>query len=127
MQLSPIPIHIGIMGHIDAGKTSVARALSELISTAGLDKHSQSKDRGITIDLGFTFFPLDEFMVTLVDAPGHADLIRSVVSGANIIDMAFVVVDAVKGPQVQTGEHLVILDVMQIPKVFILLNKIDYK
>jgi selenocysteine-specific elongation factor len=113
------------MGHIDSGKTAIARALSELVSTAGLDKHSQAQQRGITIDLGFTFFPLENYMITLVDAPGHADLIRSVVSGANIIDMAFIVIDGTKGPQVQTGEHLVVLHTLGIPKIFILINKID--
>ncbi|WP_371801999.1 selenocysteine-specific translation elongation factor [Candidatus Lokiarchaeum ossiferum] len=119
------PIHIGLLGHIDAGKTAIARCLSEVVSTAGLDKHPQSKKRGITIDLGFTFFPLDEYMITLVDAPGHADLIRSVVSCANIIDLAILVVDAVQGPQVQTGEHLLILDILEIKEVVVLFNKIE--
>lgn len=120
-----IPVHIGLMGHIDAGKTAIARCFTEIISTAGLDKHSQSQERGITIDLGFTFFQLEKYMVTLVDAPGHADLIRSVVSAARIIDMAILVIDATKGPQVQTGEHLLILDLLEIPFVIVLLNKID--
>jgi selenocysteine-specific elongation factor len=120
-----IPIHIGLLGHVDAGKTSIARKLTEVVSTAGLDKHPQSKERGITIDLGFTFFQLQEYMITLVDAPGHADLIQSVVSAANIIDIAFIVIDATRGPQVQTGEHLIILDLFHIPKVYALINKID--
>ncbi|MCF2138941.1 MAG: selenocysteine-specific translation elongation factor [Candidatus Lokiarchaeota archaeon] len=120
-----IPIHIGLMGHIDAGKTAIARCFTEIISTAGLDKHSQSQARGITIDLGFTFFQLEKYMITLVDAPGHADLIKSVVSAAKIIDMAILVIDATKGPQVQTGEHLLILDMLKIPHVFVLINKID--
>ena len=120
-----LPIHMGLMGHIDSGKTALARALSEIISTAGLDAHSQSQQRGITIDLGFTFFPLENYMITLVDAPGHADLIKSVVSGANIIDIGVLIIDAEKGPQVQTGEHLVILDILQIPRLMIIINKID--
>ncbi len=120
-----IPVHIGLVGHIDSGKTAVAKALSEIISTAGLDAHSQAQKRGITIDLGFTFFSLEEFMVTLVDAPGHANLIRSVVAGANIIDLAVLVLDAVKGPQVQTGEHLMILWALGIHDVIVLVNKTD--
>lgn len=124
-QIKYTPIHIGLLGHIDAGKTAIARCLSEVVSTAGLDKHPQSKKRGITIDLGFTFFPLDKYMITLVDAPGHADLIRSVVSCANIIDLAILVVDAVQGPQVQTGEHLLILDILEIKEVVVLFNKIE--
>ena len=64
---SLVPVHIGLMGHIDHGKTALARAISEQVSTAGLDKHPQAKERGITIDLGFTMFVLDKFLVTLVD------------------------------------------------------------
>ncbi len=119
------PVHVGLLGHIDAGKTAIARCLTEIESTAGLDKHSQSQRRGITIDMGFTFFPLDNYMVTLVDAPGHADLISSVVSCANIIDIGFLVIDALQGPQVQTGEHFLILDLLKVPQLFIIINKID--
>ena len=64
-------------------------------------------------------------MVTLVDAPGHANLIKSVLSSANIIDIAFLVIDALQGPQVQTGEHLILLDLMKIQHLFVLINKID--
>lgn len=120
-----IPVHVGLMGHIDAGKTALAERLTEIRSTSGLDKHPQSQKRGITIDLGFTFFPIKNYMVTLVDAPGHADLIKSVVSGANIIDVALLVIDAQQGPQIQTGEHLIILDLLAIPKLIVIINKID--
>ncbi|MFW9927154.1 MAG: GTP-binding protein, partial [Candidatus Thorarchaeota archaeon] len=92
-----VPVHVGLMGHIDHGKTALAKALSSKVSTAGLDKHPQAKQRGITIDLGFTMFKMDKLLVTLVDAPGHADLIRSVVAGANIIDAAILVIAADEG------------------------------
>ncbi|MCJ7817781.1 MAG: GTP-binding protein, partial [Candidatus Thorarchaeota archaeon] len=62
-----VPVHIGLMGHIDHGKTALARAISDQVSTAGLDKHPQAQERGITIDLGFTMFVLDKYLVTLVD------------------------------------------------------------
>ncbi|TFG26856.1 selenocysteine-specific translation elongation factor [Candidatus Thorarchaeota archaeon] len=120
-----IPVHIGLMGHIDHGKTALARVLSERISTAGLDKHPQAQQRGITIDLGFTMFILDHLLVTLVDAPGHADLIRSVVAGANIIDSAILVVAADEGPKLQTGEHLVILRSLEIESLVIAITKTD--
>jgi len=122
---SLVPVHIGLMGHIDHGKTALARAISEHVSTAGLDKHPQAKERGITIDLGFTMFVLDKFLVTLVDAPGHADLIRSVVAGANIIDTAIVTVAADEGPKIQTGEHLVVLRAMDIDSIVIAITKSD--
>ncbi|MFW9793717.1 MAG: selenocysteine-specific translation elongation factor [Candidatus Thorarchaeota archaeon] len=121
----PVPVHVGLMGHIDHGKTALAKALSEKVSTAGLDKHPQAQQRGITIDLGFTMFKLDKYLVTLVDAPGHADLIRSVVAGANIIDSAILVVAADEGPMIQTGEHIVVLQSMGVQSLVIALTKID--
>lgn len=120
-----IPVNVGLMGHIDHGKTEVARALSEVVSTAGLDKHPQAQERGISIDLGFTSFHLNGYLVTLVDAPGHAELIRSVVAGANIIDAAILVVAADEGPKIQTGEHIIILQSFGITKVVVALSKMD--
>ena len=120
-----VPVHIGLMGHIDHGKTALARAISEQVSTAGLDKHPQAQERGITIDLGFTMFVLDKYLVTLVDAPGHADLIRSVVAGANIIDTAILTVASDEGPKIQTGEHLVVLRSMNIDSVVVAITKSD--
>ncbi|KKK40122.1 hypothetical protein LCGC14_0639520 [marine sediment metagenome] len=120
-----IPVHIGLFGHIDSGKTSVAASLSEIISTAGLDAHPQSKERGITIDLGFTSFILNDYIVTLVDSPGHADLIKISASSVEIIDCALIVIDINKGPQVQTGEHLIMIESLHIEKIIVILNKID--
>ncbi|MHA2352993.1 MAG: selenocysteine-specific translation elongation factor, partial [Candidatus Thorarchaeota archaeon] len=120
-----VPVHVGLMGHIDHGKTALASALSEKVSTAGLDKHPQAQRRGITIDLGFTMFVLDKYLVTLVDAPGHADLIRSVVAGSNIIDAAILVVAADEGPMIQTGEHLVVLQSMGVERILVVVTKTD--
>jgi len=120
-----VPVHVGLMGHIDHGKTALAKAISEKVSTAGLDKHPQAQQRGITIDLGFTMFVLDKYLVTLVDAPGHADLIRSVVASSNIIDAAILVVAADEGPKIQTGEHLVVLQSMGVEKILVVVTKID--
>ncbi|MHA1270726.1 MAG: selenocysteine-specific translation elongation factor [Candidatus Helarchaeota archaeon] len=121
-----IPINIGLLGHIDHGKTAIARVLSEIVSTAGLDKHKQAQERGISIDIGITSFVLDhKYLITLVDAPGHADLIRSVVAASNIIDGAIVVIAADEGPMIQTGEHLLILESFNIKNIIIALNKID--
>jgi selenocysteine-specific elongation factor len=120
-----IPVHIGLFGHIDSGKTAIAAILSEIISTAGIDAHPQSKERGITIDLGFTSFIVDKYLVTLVDGPGHADLIKISASSVEIIDFAIVVIDINKGPQVQTGEHLIMIESLRINKILVILNKID--
>ena len=120
-----IPVHVGLTGHIDHGKTELAKALSERVSTAGLDKHPQAQERGITIDLGFSMFTLGEYLVTLVDAPGHSDLIRSVVAGANIIDAAILTVAADEGPKVQTGEHLIVLESLGIDLLLVAITKTD--
>ncbi len=120
-----IPVHIGLFGHIDSGKTAIASVLSEIISTAGIDAHPQSKERGITIDLGFTSLILDNYLITLVDGPGHADLIKISASSVEIIDCAFLVIDINKGPQIQTGEHLIMIEALKIKDIIVILNKID--
>ena len=120
-----IPIHLGLFGHIDSGKTAIAEVLSEVISTAGIDAHPQSKERGITIDLGFTSFIVENYLVTLVDGPGHADLIKISASSVEIIDCALLVIDINKGPQVQTGEHLIMIDSLDLKDIIVILNKID--
>ena len=87
-------------------------ALSTTLSTAALDKNLQSKERGITLDLGFSSFamplpdhlkhlPYDELQVTLVDCPGHASLIKTIIGGAQIINMMLLVVDVTRGIQTQ--------------------------
>lgn len=119
------PVHLGLFGHIDSGKTAVAAVLSEFISTAGIDAHPQSKERGITIDLGFTSFVLDDYLITLVDGPGHADLIKISASSVEIIDCALIVIDITKGPQIQTGEHLIMIESLNINDIIVVLNKID--
>lgn len=103
-------VNVGVLGHIDSGKTALARALSTTASTAAFDKQPQSRERGITLDLGFSCFsvPLParlrsalpaphagpesgpepgpepgkpQLQVTLVDCPGHASLIRTIIGG----------------------------------------------
>ncbi len=133
-------LNVGVLGHVDSGKTSLVKTLSTLLSTASLDKSSQSRQRGITLDLGFSAFlmPLppsitansdladryDLLQVTLVDCPGHASLIRTIIGGAQIIDMVLLVIDANKGMQTQTAECLVIAE-MTTKNLVVVLNKID--
>jgi len=131
-------INVGILGHIDSGKTSLARALSSVFSTASLDKHPQSAARGITLDLGFSSFTADfppdvdasvkakysGVQFTLVDCPGHASLIKTVLGGASIIDLMILVVDAKKGVQTQTAECLVVGEITS-DRLVVALNKVD--
>lgn len=118
-------INLGILGHVDSGKTSIAKILSELGSTAAFDKCKQSQERGITIDLGFSCFTIsDNLRVTLVDCPGHASLIRTVVCGAQIIDAVLLVIDVSKGIQAQTVECIQLAQIYA-PRVILVMNKFD--
>lgn len=105
-----------------------------MASTASFDKNPQSQERGITIDLGFSSFcaPLpphlrsqfDNLQFTLVDCPGHASLIRTIIGGAQIIDLMMLIVDITKGIQTQTAECLVIGEIT-CNKMIVVLNKLD--
>ena len=128
-------INVGILGHVDSGKTSLSRALSSTASTNAFDKNPQSKERGITLDLGFSSFltslpaqlaggAYSQMQVTLVDCPGHASLIRTIIGGAQIIDLMVLVVDANKGIQTQTAECLVIGQIV-CSNMLVVLNKTD--
>ncbi|KAM9859147.1 selenocysteine-specific elongation factor isoform 1-T2 [Aulostomus maculatus] len=131
--------NVGVLGHVDSGKTSLARALSSTASTAAFDKNPQSRERGITLDLGFSSFTVDipdhlrdsdgqqrydSLQFTLVDCPGHASLIRTIIGGAQIIDLMMLVVDVVKGIQTQTAECLLIGE-LTCPRMVVVLNKVD--
>ncbi|CAI8054509.1 Selenocysteine-specific elongation factor [Geodia barretti] len=127
--------NVGILGHIDSGKTSLAKALSSVASTASFDKNPQSRERGITLDLGFSSFSMpvpahlegggyEDVQVTLVDCPGHASLIRTIIGGAQIIDFVILVVDITKGIQTQTAECLVIGEIT-CSHLMVVLNKTD--
>ncbi|CAH8501974.1 unnamed protein product [Dicrocoelium dendriticum] len=131
-------INIGVLGHVDSGKTSLAKALSTVASTSAFDKNPQSKKRGITLDLGFSSFvvhgsikhtnpgtkPYEQVQFTLVDCPGHGSLIRTVMCGSRIIDLMLLVVDVTKGFQTQTAECLVI-GTITCDQMIVVLNKCD--
>ncbi|NXW01146.1 SELB factor, partial [Fregetta grallaria] len=127
-------VNVGVLGHIDSGKTALARALSTTGSTAAFDRAPQSRARGITLDLGFsclrTALPPQlgpgpgELQFTLVDCPGHASLIRTIIGGAQIIDLMMLVIDVTKGMQTQSAECLVIGQIA-CQKMVVVLNKID--
>uniref|UniRef100_A0A5G2QT41 Selenocysteine-specific elongation factor n=1 Tax=Sus scrofa TaxID=9823 RepID=A0A5G2QT41_PIG len=137
-----VNVNVGVLGHIDSGKTALARALSTTASTAAFDKQPQSRERGITLDLGFSCFsvPLPErlrpappgtepesgaeLQITLVDCPGHASLIRTIIGGAQIIDLMMLVIDVTKGMQTQSAECLVIGQIA-CQKLVVVLNKTD--
>lgn len=101
-----------------------AKSLSSIGGTACFDKSPQSQTRGITLDLGFSTFKYKDRQVTIVDCPGHASLIRTVLCGAQIIDLIVLVIDGTKGIQAQTAECLIVAEIMTERLVFAI-NKID--
>ncbi|EGD77670.1 hypothetical protein PTSG_08762 [Salpingoeca rosetta] len=129
-------VNVGVLGHVDSGKTSLAKAMSTVSSTAAFDKHPQSKERGITLDLGFSSLLIptpdnlkeytkeEQVQLTLVDCPGHASLIKTIIGGAQIIDVMLLVIDVTKGIQTQTAECIVIGEIT-CERLVIALNKID--
>ncbi len=120
-----VPVHVGLFGHVDHGKTMIARQLTETPSTAALDKAPDSVRRGMTLDMGFSAFILGQYLVTLVDLPGHFSLVRHTVAGANIIDVAVLVVAVDLGLQVQSVEHFSIIRNIGIKDLVVALNKVD--
>ncbi|GFO12241.1 selenocysteine-specific elongation factor [Plakobranchus ocellatus] len=129
--------NVGVLGHVDSGKTSLSKVLSTVASTASFDKNPQSRERGITLDLGFSSFTVDvpasrqkdlegfhSIQYTLVDCPGHASLIRTIIGGSQIIDLMILVIDITKGMQTQTAECLVIGEIT-CSKMIVVLNKTD--
>ncbi|XP_070386403.1 selenocysteine-specific elongation factor isoform X3 [Dermacentor albipictus] len=134
MVLDTFNLNVGVLGHVDSGKTSLAKSLSTTASTACFDKNPQSQSRGITLDLGFSSFQVEapehlqsqcrHLHFTLVDCPGHASLIRTIIGGAQIIDLIMLVIDVTKGIQTQTAECLVLGEIT-CDHMLLVLNKID--
>ncbi len=136
--MSKVPeVNIGLVGHVDHGKTTLTNALSGKWT----DEHSEELKKGITIRLGYadvTYYRDDDGnlntdengeevrTVSLVDAPGHETLMANVLSGAAIMDGAILMVAANEEvPQPQTREHLAALDMTEIDNIVIVQNKVD--
>jgi selenocysteine-specific elongation factor len=113
---------IGTAGHIDHGKTALVKALTGVDA----DRLPEEKRRGITIDLGFAPLQLDGIgIVGVIDVPGHEDFVRSMLVGASGIDLGMLVVAADEGVMPQTREHLLILGLLQIPRLVVAITKRD--
>lgn len=119
-----VNINVGLMGHVDAGKTSLARFISDVGSTAAFDRHPASQERGITLDLGFSRVTTSRGTITLVDCPGHGSLLRMVLGAASIIDAVILVIDATEGIQAQTAECLVLAELVT-RRLLVALTKVD--
>ncbi len=113
---------IATAGHVDHGKTLLVHALTGVDT----DRLPEEKQRGLTIDLGFAYLPVDGGGVLgFVDVPGHERFIRNMIAGVPAIDFALLVVAADDGPMPQTAEHLAILDLLGVCRGAVVVTKID--
>jgi len=142
-------MNVVFVGHVDAGKsTTIGRlfwetgGVSEQEMTklkeeaakhgkAGfefayvMDNIKEERERGVTIDLSYKKIITQNFEVTVIDAPGHKDFVKNMITGASQADAAFLVVDAVNGVQPQTKEHLWLLRTMGVKNIAVWINKMD--
>ena len=115
-------IIVGTAGHIDHGKTTLIKALTG----RNTDRWEEEQRRGITIDLGFTYFDLKNGdRVGIIDVPGHEKFINNLVAGVVGMDLVLLVVAADEGIMPQTREHMDILGLLGIKKSILVINKCD--
>ena len=112
-------IIVGTAGHIDHGKTTLIKALTG----RNTDRLKEEQKRGISIELGFTYFDLPSGKrVGIIDVPGHEKFIKNMLAGVAGIDIVLLVIAADEGIMPQTTEHLAILDLIGVEKGFVVLT-----
>jgi len=128
-------INVGTIGHVDHGKTTLTAAILNVLHRAGkkatvknvdqIDNSPEEKARGITIALSHSEYETDKRHYAHVDAPGHADYIKNMITGAAQMDGAILVVAATDGVMPQTREHILLAKQVGVPKIIVFLNKCD--
>src|SRR3990172_9099176 len=128
-------VNVGTIGHVDHGKTTLTAAILHSLNLAGykvrvesvdqIDAAPEEKARGITIALHHSEYESDKRHYAHVDAPGHADYIKNMITGAAQMDGAILVVAATDGVMPQTREHVLLAKQVGVPKLIVFLNKCD--
>ena len=128
-------VNVGTIGHVDHGKTTLTAALTHVLFLKGLaskeenvddiDNAPEEKARGITIALHHSEYESEKRHYAHVDAPGHADYIKNMITGAAQMDGAVLVVSAADGPMPQTREHILLARQVGVPALVVFLNKVD--
>ncbi len=128
-------INVGTIGHVDHGKTTLTAAIMHVLKLKGLidkaesvdqiDNAPEEKARGITIALHHSEYQSEKRHYAHIDAPGHADYIKNMITGAAQMDGAVLVVSATDGPMPQTREHILLARQVGVPAVIVFLNKTD--
>jgi len=113
---------VGTAGHIDHGKSTLVKALTGIDP----DRLKEEKEREMTIDLGFAPFTLkDGRKVGIIDVPGHERFIKNMVAGATSIDVVLLIVAGDEGPNIQTREHVTIMQLLGLKRGIIVITKVD--
>jgi elongation factor Tu len=130
-------VNVGTIGHVDHGKTTLTAAILQVLSRAGgeygakikgvdqIDSAPEEKARGITIALSHNEYWTPTRHYAHIDAPGHADYIKNMITGAAQMDGAIIVVAATDGVMPQTREHILLAKQVNVPKIIVFLNKCD--
>jgi len=128
-------VNVGTIGHVDHGKTTLTAAILNVLNRAGkkatikgvdaIDNTPEERARGITINLSHQEYETDARHYAHIDAPGHADYIKNMITGAAQMDGAILVVAATDGVMPQTREHVLLAKQVGVPKIIVFLNKCD--
>ena len=128
-------INIGTIGHVDHGKTTTTAAITqalnkkygtgEFVDYEHIDKAPEERERGITINTSVVEYETENRHYAHIDAPGHADYVKNMITGAAQMDGAIIVVSAADGPMPQTREHILLARQVGVPKIAVFLNKED--
>jgi len=129
-------VNIGTIGHVDHGKTTLTAAITKVLHDKypdlnesrafdQIDNAPEERQRGITINISHVEYQTDKRHYAHVDAPGHADYIKNMITGAAQMDGAILVVAATDGPMPQTREHVLLARQVGVPYILVALNKAD--
>ena len=128
-------VNVGTIGHVDHGKTTLSAAILHVLKLKGfaatdksvdqIDAAPEEKRRGITISLTHLEYETEKRHYAHIDAPGHADYIKNMITGAAQMDGAILVVSAPDGPMPQTREHILLARQVGLPSIVVFLNKVD--
>ena len=127
-------VNIGTIGHVDHGKTTTTAAIATVLSKKGMakamkyediDNAPEEKARGVTINIAHVEYETEKRHYAHIDAPGHADYIKNMITGAAQMDGAILVVSAPDGPMPQTREHILLARQVGVPAIVVFLNKCD--
>ncbi len=129
-------VNIGTIGHVDHGKTTLTAAITKVLHDQypelnefkpfdQVDNAPEERDRGITINVSHVEYQTEDRHYAHVDAPGHADYVKNMITGAAQMDGAILVVAATDGPMAQTREHVLLARQVGVPTILVALNKSD--